>query len=95
MPVLLLAAEGRYLVTGDTVWRSLAHRWSKVFAVLFAVGAVSGTVLSFELGLLWPTFMSRYGAMIGFPFAGITVLLSLATGAYHDLDIAPYQGKGK
>jgi cytochrome d ubiquinol oxidase subunit I len=69
LPVLLLAAEGRYLATGDPVWRSLAHRWSKVFAVLFAVGAVSGTVLSFELGLLWPTFMSRYGAMIGFPFA--------------------------
>jgi cytochrome d ubiquinol oxidase subunit I len=69
MPLLLLAAEWRHLRTGDPVWRALAHRWSKVFAVLFAVGAVSGTVLSFELGLLWPTFMSRYGAVIGFPFA--------------------------
>ncbi|MGD9723729.1 MAG: cytochrome ubiquinol oxidase subunit I [Pirellulales bacterium] len=69
MPVLLLAAEWRYLRSGDHVWKALAHRWSKVFAVLFAVGAVSGTVLSFELGLLWPEFMSRYGAVIGFPFA--------------------------
>ncbi len=69
MPVLMLVAEWRHLRTGDPVWRAIAHRWSKVFAVLFAVGAVSGTVLSFELGLLWPTFMSRYGAVIGFPFA--------------------------
>ncbi|MBI3838521.1 MAG: cytochrome ubiquinol oxidase subunit I [Planctomycetia bacterium] len=69
MPVLLLAAEWRYLTTGDPVWRALAYRWSKVFAVLFAVGAVSGTVLSFELGLLWPEFMARYGPVIAFPFA--------------------------
>jgi cytochrome bd ubiquinol oxidase subunit I len=69
MPVLLLAAEWRYLKTGDPVWKTLAYRWSKVFAVLFAVGAVSGTVLSFELGLLWPEFMARFGAVIGFPFA--------------------------
>jgi hypothetical protein len=52
MPVLLLVAEFRWLTTGDRAWRTLAHRWSKKFAVLFAVGAVSGTVLSFELGLL-------------------------------------------
>ena len=69
MPVLLLAAEWRYLTTGDPLWKALAHRWSKVFAVLFAVGAVSGTVLSFELGLLWPTFMARFGPVIAFPFA--------------------------
>jgi cytochrome d ubiquinol oxidase subunit I len=69
MPVLLLAAEWRYLVTGDELWKALAHRWSKVFAVLFAVGAVSGTVLSFELGLLWPEFMRRYGPVVAFPFA--------------------------
>jgi cytochrome bd ubiquinol oxidase subunit I len=47
----------------------LAQRWSKVAAVLFAVGAVSGTVLSFELGLLWPGLMGRYGAAYGIPFA--------------------------
>lgn len=67
-PVLLLAAEWRFLKTGDELWRTLAKRWSKAFAVLFAVGAVSGTVLSFELGLLWPEFMGRWGGVIGLPF---------------------------
>jgi cytochrome d ubiquinol oxidase subunit I len=47
----------------------LARRWSQVAAVLFAVGAVSGTVLSFEMGLLWPGLMGRYGAAFGIPFA--------------------------
>jgi cytochrome d ubiquinol oxidase subunit I len=68
MPVLLLFAEWRYLRTGDEGWRTLARRWSKAFAVLFAVGAVSGTVLSFELGLLWPSFMGTFGSVIGLPF---------------------------
>src|SRR5262245_16823891 len=68
LPILLLVAEGRFLRTGDPEWRTLARRWSKAFAVLFAVGAVSGTVLSFELGLLWPAFMGRFGAAIGVPF---------------------------
>src|SRR5262245_30893848 len=68
LPILLLVAEGRYLKTGDADWKLLAKRWSKVFAVLFAVGAVSGTVLSFELGLLWPKFMGTYGPVIGLPF---------------------------
>ena len=68
LPVLLLFAEGRFLKTGDPVWRAIAQRWAKGFAVLFAAGAVSGTVLSFELGLLWPEFMGTYGAVIGFPF---------------------------
>ena len=69
MPVLLLIAEWRYLVSLDPIWRALAHRWSKAFAVLFAVGAISGTVLSFELGLLWPEFMLRFGPVVAFPFA--------------------------
>ena len=68
LPVLMLAAEGMFLRTRDGVWRTLARRWSKAFAVLFAVGAVSGTVLSFELGLLWPEFMGRWGSVIGLPF---------------------------
>lgn len=68
LPVLLLVAEWRYLRTGEPMWRMLARRWSKAFAVLFAVGAVSGTVLSFELGLLWPRFMGTFGAVIGLPF---------------------------
>ncbi|HTM53683.1 MAG TPA: cytochrome ubiquinol oxidase subunit I [Pirellulales bacterium] len=69
MPVLLLIAEWRALRAADPVWRALARRWSKAFAVLFAVGAISGTVLSFELGLLWPDFMRIFGPVIGFPFA--------------------------
>ena len=68
MPVLMLVAEGLAIRTGDTTWRTLARRWSKAFAVLFAVGAVSGTVLSFELGLLWPEFMGRFGSVIGLAF---------------------------
>ena len=68
LPILLLVAEGRFLRTGDEIWRRIARRWSKAFAVLFAVGAVSGTVLSFELGLLWPGFMGTFGPVIGLPF---------------------------
>jgi cytochrome bd ubiquinol oxidase subunit I len=65
----MLIAEGMHLRTGDPVWRALARRWSKVFAVLFAVGAVSGTIISFELGLLWPRFMAYAGGIIGLPFS--------------------------
>lgn len=54
---------------GDAALVVLAQRWSKIIAVTFAVGAVSGTVLSFELGLLWPGLMGAYGAVIGVPFA--------------------------
>jgi cytochrome d ubiquinol oxidase subunit I len=68
MPVLMLIAEGNYLRTGEAIWKTLARRWSKAFAVMFAVGAVSGTVLSFELGMLWPKFMGTFGAVIGLPF---------------------------
>ena len=68
MPWLMLAAEWRGLRTGDPRWTALARRWSKAVAVLFAVGAVSGTVLSIEFGLLWPTFMERFGAAIGLSF---------------------------
>jgi cytochrome d ubiquinol oxidase subunit I len=65
----MLVAEGMHLRTGDPVWRALALRWSKVFGVLFAVGAVSGTIISFELGLLWPRFMAYAGGIIGLPFS--------------------------
>lgn len=68
LPVLLVIAEWAFLRTGDELWKTLAQRWSRAFAVLFAVGAVSGTVLSFELGLLWPEFMGRFGSVIGLPF---------------------------
>lgn len=68
LPWLLLYVERRFIVTGDRTWYRLARRWSKAFAVVFAVGAVSGTVLSFEFGLLWPTFMERYGGVFGLAF---------------------------
>jgi cytochrome bd ubiquinol oxidase subunit I len=66
---LMLVANYRGLRRGDQVALLLARRWSQVAAVLFAVGAVSGTVLSFELGLLWPRLMGGYGAAFGLPFA--------------------------
>ena len=69
MPVLMLIAEGMWLRTRDPVALELAKRWAKGTAILFAVGAVSGTVLSFELGLLWPEFMRHAGALVGLPFS--------------------------
>jgi cytochrome d ubiquinol oxidase subunit I len=69
MPVLMVVAERRWQRSGDRIYLDLAHRWAKGTAILFAVGAVSGTVLSFELGLLWPTFMEHAGAIIGMPFS--------------------------
>lgn len=66
---LMLVANYRGIRRADRESMLLAQRWSKVAAVLFAVGAVSGTVLSFELGLLWPGLMGRYGAAYGIPFA--------------------------
>ena len=69
MPLLMVLAEWRWLRTGDGIWLELCKRWSKGVAILFAVGAVSGTVLSFQLGLLWPGFMARFGPVIGLPFA--------------------------
>src|SRR2546422_301464 len=60
MPLLMVVAERRWLITRDEIYLELAQRWAKGTAILFAVGAVSGTVLSFELGLLWPGFM-RFG----------------------------------
>lgn len=69
MPLLMVLAEWRWLRTRDPVWLDLCKRWSKGTAILFAVGAVSGTVLSFELGLLWPGFMRHAGPIVGLPFA--------------------------
>lgn len=69
MPLLMAAAELFWLRTKDPAYLELAKRWSKGTAILFAVGAVSGTVLSFELGLLWPTFMAFAGPIVGMPFS--------------------------
>lgn len=68
-PLILLIANWIGIKRDDAVALLLARRWSKVAAVIFAVGAVSGTVLSYELGLLWPTLMGRYGSAYGIPFS--------------------------
>ena len=67
----------------DPVAMLLARRWSKVMAVLVAVGAVSGTVLSYEMGLLWPGLMGRYGAAIGLPFSLEGIFFFLEIGRAH------------
>jgi cytochrome d ubiquinol oxidase subunit I len=69
LPVLMAISEWRFLRTRRPVFLELSKRWSHGAAILFAVGAVSGTVLSFELGLLWPGFMEKAGAIIGMPFS--------------------------
>lgn len=69
LPVMMALAEWCWLRTGDTLYLTLAKRWAKGTAILFAVGAVSGTVLSFELGLLWPSFMEWAGPTIGLLFS--------------------------
>src|SRR5712664_4377636 len=69
IPLLMAIAEGIGLWRRDQIWMQLARRWSAAFGILFAIGAVSGTVLSFELGLLWPGFMAFSGSIIGLPFS--------------------------
>jgi len=69
MPVLMVVADVMHRRTRDPEWLAINKAWAKGTAVLFAVGAVSGTVLSFELGLLFPGFMRHAGAIIGMPFS--------------------------
>ena len=69
MPLLMTLAERRFLRRGDPLDRLLARRWASGTAIMFAVGAVSGTALSFELGLLWPKFMASAGPIVGMPFS--------------------------
>ncbi len=69
MPLLMIIAEWRWLKTGQEVYLTLAKRWAKGAAIFFAVGAVTGTVLSFQLGLLWPAFMAWAGPIIGLAFS--------------------------
>lgn len=68
VPLLLCISEGLALKTKNVVWMQLTRRWARAAAVLFAIGAVSGTILSFELGLLWPTYTRYAGAVVGLPF---------------------------
>jgi cytochrome d ubiquinol oxidase subunit I len=68
-PAMVLFVEWLYNRTGDPTYKTLAMRWSKVMLILFAIGVVTGTILSFELGLLWPRFMEQWGEVFGFAFA--------------------------
>ena len=69
MPLLMVISEAAWLRTGERTYLDLTRRWARGTVILFAVGAVSGTVLSFELGLLWPRFMEYAGGIIGMPFS--------------------------
>src|SRR6266404_4400444 len=75
-PAMVLFAEWRYLRTGDLLFCTIARTWSKVMITLFAVGVVTGTILSFEFGLLWPGFMSFFVSGLApgftlFPFSSL------------------------
>lgn len=69
MPFFMAVSHLQWIRTGNEVYRNVTKAWSKGVAIFFATGAVSGTVLSFELGLLWPTFMKHAGPIFGMPFS--------------------------
>ncbi|MDB5127754.1 cytochrome ubiquinol oxidase subunit I [Mucilaginibacter sp.] len=69
MPFFMAVSHFIWLKTGNPVYQNVTKAWSKGVAIFFATGAVSGTVLSFELGLLWPTFMKHAGPIFGMPFS--------------------------
>jgi cytochrome bd ubiquinol oxidase subunit I len=69
MPFFMAVSHYYYLKTSQPVYRNITRAWSKGVAIFFATGAVSGTVLSFELGLLWPGFMKNAGPIFGLPFS--------------------------
>ena len=68
LPLLLCISEGLALRYHDATWMALTRRWTKAAAILFVIGAVSGTIISFELGLLWPTYIKYSGQVVGLPF---------------------------
>jgi len=68
-PAMVAFVEWRYLRTGDVLYRTIARRWTKVMVTIFAAGVVTGTVLSFEMGLLWPEFTGTFGSVFGLGFA--------------------------
>lgn len=69
LPLLLVLTELLAIRRRDDVWMAITRRWAKALGILVAIGAVSGTVLSFALGLFWPGLMGRWGSVIGLPFA--------------------------
>jgi cytochrome d ubiquinol oxidase subunit I len=68
-PVMVLFLEWLHMRTGDPVYRTLARRWTRIVVALFAVGVITGTILSFEMGLLWPNFTATFGGVFGLGFA--------------------------
>jgi cytochrome bd ubiquinol oxidase subunit I len=68
-PAMILFVEWLYLRSGDRLYLVLARRWTRVMAALFAIGVITGTILSFEMGLLWPAFTSTFGSVFGLGFA--------------------------
>jgi cytochrome d ubiquinol oxidase subunit I len=68
-PAMVLFAEWLYHRTGDELYRTLARRWTRIMVALFAVGVITGTILSFEMGLLWPNFTATFGSVFGLGFA--------------------------
>lgn len=69
MPFFMAVSHYYWIKTKDDIYKNVTKAWSKGVAIFFAVGAVSGTVLSFELGLLWPNFMKHAGPIFGMPFS--------------------------
>ena len=85
MPFFMFVSELKWIRTGKEEYLKLAKIWARGVAIFFAVGAVSGTVLSFELGLLWPEFMKHAGSIIGLPFSwegGVFFLEAIALGLF-------------
>jgi cytochrome bd ubiquinol oxidase subunit I len=68
-PAMVLFCEWLHLRSGDPLYRTLARRWTRIMAALFAVGVITGTILSFEMGLLWPNFTAKFGSVFGLGFA--------------------------
>ena len=68
-PAMVLFIEWLGTRTGDQLYRTVARRWSRMMLALFAIGVITGTILSFEMGLLWPNFTASYGSVFGLGFA--------------------------
>ncbi len=69
LPSMIVFVEWLHLRTGEEVYRTIARRWTRIMAALFAIGVITGTILSFEMGMLWPGFMSSFGGVFGLGFA--------------------------
>ena len=68
-PAMVLIMEWLGQRTGDPIYRTIARRWSRVMLALFGIGVITGTVLSFEMGVLWPNFTATFGGVFGLGFA--------------------------